>query len=104
MTNQELITQWNYDGDLVKTKQEIMKDVTKALQDKGMNHLYIVDKLQYIMDTAYTINNNGDKMPDFKVMLKWVELLLKLSWIEIDNKIQIAIFNNIPKQGETLRY
>lgn len=89
---------------LVKTKQEILAELTSALQDKWMNSDYIVNKLKVIIDSSYIINNNWDKMPDFKTMLRWIELLLKLSWVDVDTKIKVAIFNNIPKPWDRLDY
>lgn len=92
------------DDYLMKDKQQIIKEITKALHDKWMDSVYIIDKIKYIVDEAFIINNNWDRMPDFKTMLKWVELLLKLSWINLDSKIKIAIFNNIPWKDERLTY
>jgi len=66
--------------------------------------IFGVTKLKYVIDEAYIINNNGDQMPDFKAMLRWLELLIKLTWIDLWNKIQIAVFNNMPKPWEKLEY
>lgn len=110
MSNQDIITledslvKQNGTNLWVKTKQQIMTEITQALNDKWMDSKYIVDKLSYIIDKAYIINNNWDLMPDFKTMLKWVEMLLKLSWVDVDTKIKVAIFNNIPPPWEKLNY
>ena len=104
ITKEQSITTNSSDTSFALTKQQMFEDIRLELSKQWMHSKYIIDKLKLIIDNAYIINNNWDQMPDFKVMLKWIELLLKLSWLDVWNKIQIAIFNNVPKPWDKLEY
>jgi hypothetical protein len=66
---------------------------------------YASQILKKIIEEAYVINNKWDSAIDFRTKLKWIELLLKLSWFDLwQKKTQIAIFNNMPKQWEKLEF
>lgn len=89
----------------IKNFNELQQELRTALEEKWMNMWFIVDRISYVINEAYQLNNKWDEAPDFKTILEASKLLLKVYWFDLsDKKTQIAVFNNIPAKWEKLNF
>jgi len=88
-----------------KNFNELKQELAQALSNKWMNMSFIADKLNYVLEKAYILNNKWYESPDFKTILEAAKVLLKIYWFDLsDKKTQVAIFNNIPAKWDKLNF
>lgn len=78
--------------------------IKSALMSKGITSDFLVEKIAKLLD-AKTITQSGIEYDDNAIILKTIELVLKLGGIRgIGNGPTIAIFNNAPGKDDKLKY
>ena len=70
--------------------QEQADSMSLALEAAGLDDFIIANKLNTILDNAYTSTPSGDIIPDFKTMLDAIKVYLKMKKGTPDTQINIA--------------
>jgi hypothetical protein len=60
------------------TCQEQVDSMSLALEQAGLDDFVVANKLNTIMESAYTSTPEGDIIPDFKTMLDAIKVYLKM--------------------------
>ena len=72
------------------TCQEQVDSMSLALEQAGLDDFVVANKLNTIMESAYTSTPEGDIIPDFKTMLDAIKVYLKMKKGTPDTQINIA--------------
>lgn len=82
------------------TCQEQVDSMSLALEQAGLDDFVVANKLNTIMESAYTSTPEGDIIPDFKTMLDAIKVYLKMKKGTPDTQINIA--NIFWGKGDTI--
>lgn len=92
------------DSDIVNNKELVLQTIRNTMLEKWITNEYIIDKIKDTIDNAVIVNNQWISYKDSKSILKWIEMILKLVWIDIWKKMTVKIFNVIPDWKDKLEY